>query len=543
MNAPSIWGRCVAAKTVGSRPVTVFTPRPRALIDILDHAARWGERGFLVCGRRRVSFSAFRRAVDAAAAALAARGVNPGDVVLLLAANSPEWLVAFWALARRRAVIALGNAWWSAEEIADACGLTGPAMILADAPRRARLGCDAPAHELEALAAAWDDPGSRQHGRGAGPDPIPARGAGAQDGDEEDPAMLVFTSGTTSRAKAAVISHRAAIACLQTVYAGRDAMPDGIPPDAPQLHFLCCAPLFHISGYMAHTQALLSGHKFVLLDGRADPARIIDLIREEEVHLWATVPTLLARVARHPDARAQSLASVTAVAAGGAMVTPQLMEDVRAAFPNVRLGAAATYGLTESGGSVTAISGEEYLARPHSSGRALPGCAIRIHSPDASGEGEILVRSPAMMSGYWGQCESPVDAQGWLHTGDLGRLDAEGYLAITGRSKDIIIRGGENVSSPRVEACIARHGDVLEAAVIGLDHPDLGEEVAAIVVARPGATPSEEDLRAFLRESLAYFEIPSRWWIRTEPLATTSTVKVQKMMLRREWLARSAGAP
>ena len=216
---------------------------------------------------------------------------------------------------------------------------------------------------------------------------------------------------------------------------------------------------------------------------------------------------------------------------------------MRAAFPNVRLGAAATYGLTESGGSVTAIAGEDYLARPHSCGRALPGCDIRIKSPDESGEGEILVRSPAMMSGYWGLTDTPVDADGWLHTGDLGRLDAQGYLSITGRSKDMIIRGGENVSAPRVESCIARHPAVLEVAVIGLDHPDLGEEVAAIVVTRPGTMLSEADLRAFVQPSLAYFETPSRWWIRREPLATTSTVKVQKMMLRREWLARPGDGP
>lgn len=518
----TIWGRTVVEKDMGGWRLQVFDPRPRRLADILDASAVWGDREFLVCGDRRVTFAGFRTAVDRASARLRRAGARPGEMRLLLGANSPEWLLCFWALAQLGGPIALGNAWWSAEEIADAIGLTTPAMVIADAARAQKLPPETIALELESFSACWDDAGCAEHPQAA-------------EADEESPALLVFTSGTTSRAKAAVLSHRAALACLHVLYASRDRTPSEFTGQEPQMTFLSCAPLFHISGYMSHTQALLSGHRFILLEGRSDPGRILDLIEAEGVNMWATVPTLLSRVMGHPQARHRRLHSMQAVAAGGAMVTPELMVQVRETFPNVQLGAAATYGLTESGGSVTSIAGDEYLQRPGSCGRPLPACEIRIERPDAGGVGEILVRTPSLMSGYWGDAGSILDADGWLHTGDLGVIDPEGYLTITGRSKDVVIRGGENISAPRVEACIARHPAVQEVAVVGLPHADLGEELAAVVVLREGQSADANTLAMFAHGSLAYFEVPSRWWIRRDPLPTNATSKIVKSQLVREW--------
>lgn len=516
----SAWGRRVSDKDMGGWALKVFEPRPGHMAEILDAAGKWGDREFLVCGGRRVSFAGFRAAVGRAESVLRRAGARPTAMAMLLGANTPEWLLCFWALARIAGPIALGNAWWSGEEIADALELTGPGFVIADAPRRARLPQTTQAFHLENLLACWD---------GAPEDLAPLAPL-----DEEDPALLIFTSGTTSRAKAAVLSHRAAIACLHVLYANRDATPSELSGAEPQLTFLSCAPLFHISGYMSHTQALLSGRRFVLLEGRADPTRIHELIEREGVNMWATVPTLLSRVVACAAAGRRRLDSVQAVAAGGAVVTPELMAQVRGAFPNVQMGTAATYGLTESGGSVTSIAGQDYLERPRSSGRALPACELRVLDPGADGVGEILVRTPSAMSGYWGGAGSIVDESGWVHTGDLGRVDEEGYLFITGRSKDIVIRGGENVSAPRVEAVIARHPDVAEVGVIGLQHPDLGEEVAAVVVLRPGAMAREDALRAHAADSLAYFEVPTTWWLRDVALPVNATSKVLKAQLRQE---------
>lgn len=518
------WGRTIGSKDMGGWRLQVFEPRPRQMADILNASEIWGEREFLVCGPRRVSFVAFRRAVAKAVELLRRAGAAPGAMSMLLGANSPEWLLCFWALARLGGPVALGNAWWSSEEIADAIALTSPRLVIADAARAQRLPATVTAVSLEGFGACWDDTGEDM--RSALPEV-----------EEEAPALLVFTSGTTSRAKAAVLSHRAALACLHVLYASRDRTPSEFTGHEQQMTFLSCAPLFHISGYMSHTQALLSGHRFVLLEGRSDPAVILDLIEREEVNMWATVPTLLSRVMGHPDARHRRLQSVQAIAAGGAVVTPELMAQVRTTFPNVQLGTAATYGLTESGGSVTSIAGVDYLDRPWSSGRPLPACEIRILDPEESGIGEILVRTPSLMSGYWGDEKSIVDTGGWLHTGDLGCIDKEGFLTITGRSKDIVIRAGENISAPRVEACIARHPAVLEVAVIGLPHPDLGEELAAVVVLREGHAVDPHALRTFVHDTLAYFETPSRWWIRKESLPTNATSKVVKAKLAAAWPA------
>lgn len=518
----TLWGRDIVEKDMGGWRLQVFDPRPSQMSDILEASAKWGDREFLVCGARRVTFAAFRAAVARAAILLQTKGAGRGALCLLLGANSAEWLLCFWALARLGAPVACGNAWWSAEEVAAAIGDTTPRLVIADAARAQRTPSGTAVVELEGLSACWEGDENTP--------PAPWDAA-----DEETPALLIFTSGTTSKAKAAVLSHRAALACLHVLYVNRDRTPSEFTGHEPQANFLSCAPLFHISGYMSHTQALLSGHRFVLLEGRSDPARILDLIETENVHMWATVPTLLSRVMGYPGARTRRLDSVQTIAAGGAVVTPELMAQVRATFPNVQLGAAATYGLTESGGSVTSIAGEDYLKRPRSCGRPLPACEVRIERVNCDGVGEILVRTPALMSGYWGAAASMLDDDGWLHTGDLGCLDEEGFLTITGRSKDIVIRGGENISAPRVEECIVRHPAVLEAAVIGLPHADLGEELAAVVVTREGAHVDAAALSAFVRASLAYFETPTRWWIRREALPTNATSKIVKSRLALEW--------
>lgn len=519
----TVWGRSIVAKDMGGYRLQVFEPRPHNLPAILDAGARWGDREFLVFGAGRLSFSAFRAAVTRAEVTLVAAGVGRGDMVMLLGANSAEWLAVFWALARRRAVIALGNAWWSAEETHDAFRLTQPSTVIADAARRRHLPEDAVTLSLEAFETCWDV------------DAPTAAEPDAPDVDEEAPALLIFTSGTTSRAKAAVLSHRAAIASLHVLYAGRDKTPNEMTGAEEQQTFLSCAPLFHVSGYMSHTQALLSGHRLVMVEGRSDPAHILDLIEKEGVTMWATVPTLLSRVINHPDAVRRDLRSVQAIAAGGSPVTPELMDAMRRVFVNARMGAVATYGLTEAGGSVTAVGGEDYLLRPGSCGRALPACELGIAEPGEDGVGEILVRTPSAMSRYWGdEATAIVDGEGWIHTGDLGRIDS-GYLTITGRSKDMVIRGGENISAPRVEACIARHPAVLEVAVIGLPHADLGEEVAAVVVLKEGEPVNATALQAFVAGPLAYFEIPSRWWLRHEPLPTNATSKVVKSRLVAAW--------
>jgi long-chain acyl-CoA synthetase len=197
-----------------------------------------------------------------------------------------------------------------------------------------------------------------------------------------------------------------------------------------------------------------------------------------------------------------------------------------------RRGLGNTWGMSESGGFLTVAGNRDLAQRPGTVGRPYPVVELRIADPQDGGSGEILVRSPTVMLGYLGLDDDTVDADGWLHTGDLGHIDEDGYLYLDGRSKDIVIRGGENIACAHVELALAAHPDVVEVAVFGLPHPELGEELAAVVVHRPGTAPTAEQLREHLTGSLAYFEIPTRWEIRTERLPTLAGEKTDKKSLR-----------
>jgi long-chain acyl-CoA synthetase len=221
---------------------------------------------------------------------------------------------------------------------------------------------------------------------------------------------------------------------------------------------------------------------------------------------------------------------------GGSAVSPELRERVAAAFPGVRSRVGSLYGLTEAGGVLAAGSGADVAGRPGCVGRALPVVELRIANPDADGTGEIQARTPTSTGGYLGEGGRLTDADGWISSGDLGRLDDEGRLYVTGRSKDVIIRGGENVGAVHVEERLLTHPDVLEAAVVALPHADLGEEVGAAVVLRAGATAGIADLTTHARGGLARYEVPTAWWIRTTPLPVNASGKVLRREVRRVWL-------
>jgi long-chain acyl-CoA synthetase len=517
------WGRNLATKRLGAYEVRILEPRPTSLLAFLAEAAKWSQREFVIYDGRRISFAQFIAATEAAAQVFAQAGIRAGDVVLLNGANSPEWLLSFWGLIRLGATVAQGNAWWSASEVIHAIELLSARALIADERRRALVtgSCAPIVLALEDLAPLFN--------------PRDAAGPINLAGDEEDPAVLVFTSGTTGKPKAAVLSHRAVVACLHNIYCYRGKLPQEFQPDEPQRVMFCCNPLFHIGGLLLQSQALLSGHKLVLLKGRASGEVMLDIIETERVNILLTVPTLLSRVVDHPDAGRRNLSSVVSFSAAGAPVNPELMEKARRVFPSALQGSSSTYGMTESGGSVTMIAGTDYLAHKTSAGRPLPACELRIGAANADGVGEILIRAPSAMTGYWASQDPIIDEQGWIHTGDLGCLDAEGYLYVTGRSKDIIIRGGENVSPVVIEQRLSDHPAVAETAVIGLAHPTLGEEVAAVVTLKAGAEAMPAELARFVSEKLAYFQVPTRWWLRREPLPTNASGKIMKAALRSSW--------
>jgi acyl-CoA synthetase (AMP-forming)/AMP-acid ligase II len=242
------------------------------------------------------------------------------------------------------------------------------------------------------------------------------------------------------------------------------------------------------------------------------------------------------RVLNDPSIEGRDLMSVRAISLGGSPVPPELVTRIKTRFPSVERGVSQVYGLSEGGGTLTAASGRDIVERPGTAGRALPLVELRIDRPDEKGTGEVVARTPTQMLGYWGQAsDGALDEDGWVHTGDLGHVDGDGYLFITGRMKDLIIRGGENIAAPHVENVLLRHPEVHDVAVCGRPDPDLGEIVAAAVVLDGASTVTVNDLRTFAAEHLAYFELPTSWWLRTDPLPSNDVGKVQKRELLVSW--------
>jgi long-chain acyl-CoA synthetase len=324
----------------------------------------------------------------------------------------------------------------------------------------------------------------------------------------------------------------------------RRLLPSDLPFDHQGPVSLITVPLFHIGGVTTVAANLLCGGRMVFPTGRFDAAEVLELIEQERVTTWGAIPTMVSRTlheAEGGEAPKRDLASLRSLIMGGAGVPDRLLSSARRVFPGLRSAPGNTYGLTEASGHVATATGRDAAENPGSSGRALPTVELRIvpvpeTPPDT---GEVLVRSPSTLIGYWREPDGQaVDECGWLHTGDLGRLDDEGRLWIVGRIKDIVIRGGENVAPGRVESRLLRHPLVREAAVIGLPHEDLGEEVAAVVVVEAGVTV--EELRAFASAELASFEVPSRWWLRREALPVNGAGKVLKQEIAAAWPPRPA---
>ena len=513
------WGRLVVDGIVAGHPCKLYAQRPRSVAELLVDAGRWAERDFIVQGTRRLTGAQHAQAVARVAGLLRERGVRPNTPVALLGYNKVEWLVAFWAIQVVGANAVLCNAWWSDPETAAVLETVKPALIISD---RARDRFRRDAGPLLAL----DD--LREISDARADDTLELAAV-----DEEWPALVIFSSGTTGLAKGVVMSHRSVVANIQNLLLLTGRLPSDLPPDHPASVGLVTMPLFHLAGIQVSLMNMLSGGKLAFLTGKFDALETLQLIERERVRSWGSVPTMVSRVIQHPEFARFDTSSVSSVQMGGAAVPHTLRADVERAFPSTRRRVGSLYGLTEAGGVLAAGAGRELEDRPGCVGRPLPAVEIEIRNPDDEGTGEIAARSPSATSGYLGDPTPIADSNGWVLTGDLGRLDTEGYLYVVGRSKDTIIRGGENIASAHVEAVLRAHPGVLDVAVVPLPNDDLGEEVAAAVVVRAGVT--RDELRSFAARQLGKFEVPSRWWLRNDALPTNASGKTVKRDIIAAW--------
>jgi long-chain acyl-CoA synthetase len=531
---------------VQGQTFTAFRHAPASLRELFD-SLRERDGTFLVYEDERWAFADFMTRVDALAALLVDRySIAPGDRVAIGMRNYPEWVVAFAAVTSVGAISVSLNAWWTEDELDYALDDCGASVLVADAERveRAlpvcrRLGvrvlgvrCPGPVEGVDL----WDE----VLPLGA---PMPEVVVGP-----EDDATILYTSGTTGRPKGAVSTHRAVLqallgfGCRTAIERLRRPPADGAAAAAGAPVFILVVPLFHVTGCVpVMLSCVAAGLKLVMMY-RWDPDRALELVEREQVTNFVGVPTQSWDLLESPRFSEFDTSSLVSVGGGGAPAPPELVKRVESSFSRGR--PSIGYGMTETNAYGPQNSGDDYVSHPTSTGRATPILQIEVRDPDArplpaGALGEIWFRGPHLIRGYWGKPEATAETivDGWLRTGDIGRIDDEGFVYVEDRAKDMILRGGENVYCAEVEAALYEHPAVYEAAVFGVPHERLGEEVAAAIVTKPGVAVTAEELRAFVGERLAPFKVPSRVELRAAQLPRNASGKILKRQLRDEVVA------
>jgi long-chain acyl-CoA synthetase len=524
----------------------VWKYAPASLRVILEASRGRGDAAFVVYEDEVLTFEQHYRAVAHLATILVERyEVQKGDRVAIAMRNFPEWSIAFWAITAVGAVVVPLNAWWSADELDYGLRDSGSKIVFVDAERWERLTDILPAIDAVTIVA-------RAPADVAGPferwehvlGDVPADAELPDvDLEPEDLATIFYTSGTTGRPKGALGTHRNICGnLLSLAFGGRRAQVRAgkAPESTPgQNVYLLSVPFFHATGCHSILVAnVAAGGKLVLMH-KWDAERALELIERERVTTFGGVPAMVWQVLQSPSFATRDISSVQSIGYGGAPAAPELVRRIEQLFPGRT--PSNGYGLTETSSVTTFNAGVDYQNKPDSVG--VPVAVVDVRVVDEAGNdlptgevGELWIQGPNVVKGYWGLPEATEAAfgDGWFKSGDLARVDDEGFVYIVDRAKDMVIRGGENVYCSEVEAVLFEHPDVLDVAVIGVPHQVLGEEVGAVVVARPGSDLSAEDLREHVGRRLAGFKVPAHVFFRTEPLPRNPAGKVLKRDLRDE---------
>ncbi|HXW35960.1 MAG TPA: class I adenylate-forming enzyme family protein [Acidimicrobiales bacterium] len=560
-------------------PTRVWKNCPTSLRVVLELSRGHGDADFLVYEDERTTFAEHFDAAAAIATRLHERyGVTKGDRVGIIMRNLPEWALTFWGASAAGAVLVPLNAWWAAPELKYGLADSGTKVVVVDSERLERirpfLG-ELP--DLRAVIVTNENriPFDASESKGLPIVPFtelvagPERGASLPDVylEPEDDATIFYTSGTTGLPKGAVGTHRNICTNLMSLFftntrmtlrgaqgnalgRGRENPGEDARENAGengQNSYLLSVPLFHATGCHAILVAnTAAGGKLVMMH-HWDPERALELIEREHITVFGGVPAMAMQVLDSPNFDKRDTSSVRSVAYGGAPAPPELVRRIQEHFPG---GSPSNgYGLTETSSVTTMNSGEDYVRKPTSVGPPVPVCDVAVVPEDFDGPeptadlargpevvGELWIKGPNVVRGYWNKAAETAQSftRGWLHSGDIARIDEEGFVHIVDRAKDMVIRGGENVYSVEVEAALFEHPSVADCAVVGVPHRVLGEEVGAVVVLRPGTEVTAEELGKHVRERLAAFNVPTHIWFRSEPLPRNPQGKVLKRELRRE---------
>ncbi len=537
------------------RRMRVWKNAPPTLREAFEAGRAHGEKTYLVHGDERATYEGLARAALAIAEELETIGVRKGDRVAIAMRNLPEWPAAFFGTLLVGAIATPLNAWWTGPELEFGLTDSGAKAAFVDRERLERLfehlpNCPAlervyvgreseeVAHPIVAKledvigeVGAWSN--------------LPARSLPAVDLAPDDDATIFYTSGTTGKPKGALGTHRNSCSTIMAhpfsiarAFVRRGETPPQPDPAAPQKSSLVSIPFFHTTGCQAvMIPAFAFGVKLVLMR-KWDPESALALIERERVTSAGGVPTVAWQLVEHPDLNEYDLSSLEGISYGGAPAASELVRRIKRVFPKSAPGTG--WGMTETSATFTHHQGEDYELRPDSCGPALPVCEMRLVAADGEppppGEsGELWVRGPNVVKGYWRNPEATAQTfvDGWLRTGDVARIDDEGFCTIVDRAKDMLIRGGENIYCIEVENALFAHPAIVDAAVVGIPHRTLGEEAGAVVTVKRGMHISEADLRAFVAERLAAFKVPVKIILREEFLPRNANGKIVKAELRK----------
>ncbi|NNC71824.1 MAG: acyl--CoA ligase [Sphingomonadaceae bacterium] len=535
---------------IQGRPTTVWKNIPPTFADFarMAHAA-FGDREFIVFEDERVTYEAWFRASVAFAHKLRELGIEKGDRVALCARNLPEWPVVYFATLSIGAVAVPLNGWWTGPELEYGLSDSGAKLLVADGGSYERMKphfenladletiiVTRPAGDLNDGVLQLSDLIGDSHNW---PD-LPDADFPEADVDSETDASILYTSGTTGKPKGAVATHRNSLTnLLSSGYAlargalrrGEDLPPPGTLPEP--MTFLLVIPLFHVTGCTAMMGPLIAGGSKMVLMHKWDTVRAMELIEREKVTLTGGVPTIAWQILEHPDRDKYDLSSLNSITYGGAPAAPELVRKIKSDFKS---SPAMGWGMTETSGTVTGHSAEDYLNRPDSCGPPVPCAKLKIMSEDGSTElptgeiGELWAFGAMVVRGYWNKPEANEETfiDGWIRTGDLAKLDEEGFCYICDRAKDMVIRGGENIYSSEVENVLYDHPAVTDAALVGIPHKQLGEEPAAVVHCTPGMEVSEAELQGWVAERLAKFKVPVKIVFCEDTLPRNANGKILK---------------
>ncbi len=543
----------VRAEVLG-RDLLTFKNAPPSIREFWLSTAAWGDRPYLIYEGEVLSYAQTHADVAAIAAWLWDRGIRPGDTVAIAMRNYPEWMTLYWACAAIGVASAGLNAWWTAEEMEFALNDARPKVLFADKERLARFRECAGHEDMVVVGVRLDDcpagviPYAEVIAHGGAMPQVAV--------DPEADASIFYTSGTTGFPKGAQLTHRGCVANLLNMVfsttaqamAVERATGEPVPLNPPPPVTLLTTPLFHVTANNCGAYLTTAAGGAIVLMYKWDAGEALKLIEKYRITGVSGVPVMSREIINHPDFASTDTSSLTGLSGGGAQVPPDLVLKIDEAIKTAR--PTTGYGMTETCGIITSVTGDFFVAKPDSAGPWMPTFEVKVVDDEGrelpqGSVGELWVKGAPVIKGYLNRPDATAETiteDGWLHTGDVARIDEDGFIFIVDRKKDLVIRGGENISCTEVEACVYRLPGVTECCVFGVPDARLGEEIGVAIHMKPGTEATSETVIAHCTEHMSKHKVPRYVWFMDDPLPRNASGKFLRRTLRDELGKQIAGA-